>query len=130
MSLRVINFADGFTSNNVPSEIQGAYVTYSLETINNLGEISSSASVGFQRRAIVGSGAVTTSNNPFGTDGWQDGLVITLLGTDDTNTVTIPFLDGSYGCLINGQCTLGNGQSITLQWNEDDLRWYEISRNN
>lgn len=130
MTLRVINFADGFTSNNVPSEIQSSYVAYAVETIDASDTISSAAAVGFQRRSVIGNGAVTTSNTPFGSSGWQDGIIITLLGTDDTNTVTIPFNNNNYGCVINGQCTLGNGQSITLQYSEDDLRWYEIARNN
>jgi hypothetical protein len=131
MTLRILNFSDGFSSGMEPDQVLGKYVVYDPEEIDAGGIITSSTGAGFQRRAVFGDGAVTTLNTPFGTGGeWVDGLVITLLGTSDTNTVTLTFNDAQYGAILNGDITLSKGVSITLQYNETDERWYEIGRNN
>ena len=129
MTIRLFGFPDGFTSAIAPSDLSGRYVSYDLQLIDAGDEIDS-LNVGFQKRIIAGDGAARTASlTPFGsTNLWDDGTVITLVGDDDTNTVSISFNDSDYGAYINGDITLGKGQSITLQWNEDNLRWYELGR--
>jgi hypothetical protein len=130
MTIRILNFADGFSSASRPTDILGSYQVYPLELIDASGEISSEGQIGFQKRVVAGdAAAVTTSLTPFGNSGWDNGTVITLYGSDAVNTVTIPFNDNDYGCCINGQMVLGDSQSITLQWDEPKLRWLEIGRN-
>ena len=130
MTIRILNFADGFTSSSQPGDILGYYKTYAVETILAAGEISCEDTFGFQRRPVVGDGPVTTSLTPFGTSGtWFNGVVVTLIGSSAVNTVTIPFNDNDYGTLINGSMTLGDGHSIPLQWDNVRLRWFEIGRN-
>jgi len=131
MTLKVLNFPDGFTSATAPAELGGSSDVYATESISNGGNISIDTAVGFQQRPVLGNGgAVTTANDVFGSvGGWLDGTQITLIGTDDTNTVTIPFSNTAYGCLVNGNATLENGYTLTLQWNETIERWFEISRN-
>lgn len=131
MTLKVLNFPDGFTSATSPAELGGASAVYDAETIFNSGNVSIDNAVGFQQRPVIGDGgAVVTSNDPFGSvGGWIDGVQVTLIGTDDTNTVTIPFSNTDYGALVNGNAALQNGYVLTLQWNETILRWFEIARN-
>lgn len=50
---------------------------------------------------------------------------IILIGTSDTNTITIE--DGGT-VLLNGNCTLGLGKSIILVWDATS-KWVEVSRN-
>ena len=126
MTIRILNFPDGFTSPSAPFDLSGGYVSYDVETVST---VVDSDNNGFQKRPIVGASPVTLNNAPFGTDGWDDGIVITLIGTDATNTVTVPFSDTNYGAFINGPITLGDGHSITLQWHQASLRWYELARN-
>lgn len=131
MTLKVLNFPDGFTSATSPAELGGAIAVYDAEIISNSGYVSIDNAVGFQQRPVIGNGgAVITANDPFGSvGGWVDGTQITLIGTDDINTVTIAFSNTDYGVLVNGNATLQNGYVLTLQWNETILRWFEIARN-
>lgn len=57
------------------------------------------------------------------------GDVITVMGSSDTNTITIDNNDVSSGWLLNGSAVLGRGQSIRLQWSSTLVRWVEVSRN-
>lgn len=74
--------------------------------------------------------AVTMNLLPFtDTNIPQDCSTITLIGNDDTNTVTLQFNDVDYGLLINGNATLGRGHMLTLIYNQNLLRYIEQSRN-
>jgi hypothetical protein len=129
MTVRILNFPDGFSSPTAPFDLSGSYVSFDSQEIGSGGEIDTT-NQGMQKRPIKGDGAVTTSTTPFGTDGWDNGIIITLLGEDATNTVTIPESSiEDYGAFINGPITLGKGHSITLQWDQTSLRLYEIGRN-
>lgn len=54
----------------------------------------------------------------------------TLRGTSDTNTVTLTYQNSAGGCLLNGDCTLGNMHTLTLLFSVANNRWYEESRSN
>lgn len=53
---------------------------------------------------------------------------ITLVGNSDTNTITLTHNDAAGGCILNGNCTLGNGQSITLMFISASNRYFEMGR--
>jgi hypothetical protein len=79
---------------------------------------------------VAGSGGpITLSATPFGAGPFIDRATVTLMGTSDTNTVTLNFNDAANGALINGNITLEKDTSITLQWFEVDSRWKELNRN-
>lgn len=59
----------------------------------------------------------------------ENGTQIYLIGTDDTNTVTLQFLDDPFGAYINGNATLKRGYCIGLVYNSDLQRYVETSRN-
>lgn len=73
-----------------------------------------------------GSSAVDISANPQIADGY-DGQEITIIGSSDTNTLT---LDDGDGLILSGQCVLGVGDAITLTYNKTFDYWIEISRSN
>jgi hypothetical protein len=60
------------------------------------------------------------------TAGTIDGQVMTLIGRNDSNTVTLD--DTTTNVYVNGFVTLGANQSIRLRW--DTAAWVEISRSN
>lgn len=74
-------------------------------------------------------GAVTLSTTPFGTDARADGLHITLVGTSDTNTITIPHTDSAKGAVLVGECTLTKYSVITFVYSSVLDRFIEITRN-
>lgn len=58
--------------------------------------------------------------------GNKDGQVLILIGTDNTNTVRIPY---SATVLLNGDVVLGSGDSIQLKWSSTAAAWIEVNRN-
>lgn len=58
-----------------------------------------------------------------------DGVQITLMGSSDTNTLTIADSDIADGRLMNGDAVLGKGNAITFEYNSTLARMVEISRN-
>ena len=87
--------------------------------------------VGSGTYALVGSDGssyteVTMSSNPQIADGYNN-QEITLMGRDDTNTVT--FVDGSGLALAGGaNMALGKGDVLTLIYHKVDDIWYEKTR--
>jgi len=84
-----------------------------------------------QEVRLSGSGAPVTMNIlPFtGAKVVSDGCEIMLVGHDDTNTVTFEFNDVQFGLLLNGNATLGKGQTLVLNYNDELERYIEIARN-
>jgi hypothetical protein len=68
-------------------------------------------------------GAITSSNTPFGIVAPPDDTEITVVGLSDVNTVTIPFADVNYGCLIDGDFLAKNGTNMRFKWNKTKLRY-------
>jgi len=71
---------------------------------------------------------VTTSSefkfNPQIANGTIHGQELLLVGTSDTDKIK---LDQANNLVLNGDCTLKNGSTLLLFWNQTD--WAEISRN-
>lgn len=98
--------------------------TGSATAITAAGGVSATAAVPFQTQFITGSGgAVTVTANPQVSAGTVVGQILYIIGTDDTNTVTIA--DGN-GLSLNGDMTFFNHSALTLLW--DGSVWTELSR--
>ena len=69
--------------------------------------------------------AVSLSGTTAISDGSNDGQLLELVGTSDTNTVQVP--DGA-NTNLNGDVILGAEESITLRWNDTDSEWVERTR--
>lgn len=127
------NPSSGGTILNLQQSLNNAMVR-EISTVQSVAASSfitiSSAKV--QYRPVIGdSAAITTSNQPFGTTAstMVAGKVMEIVGTSDTDTVTIPYSDTQYGCLIHGDCTLGKGDILVLIYDAVLERWLEYSRN-
>jgi len=99
-------------------------------TLNNNDTIAIDKFTLLQTYRVQGnSGSVILSNTPFGTSAPLDGTTITLIGNSSTNLVTITNQDISKGCILNGDATLSQYDSITLQYLAAFDRYIEINRN-
>tara|TARA_A100001201_G_scaffold142276_1_gene140003 strand:+ start:1017 stop:1502 length:486 start_codon:yes stop_codon:yes gene_type:complete len=122
----------------------GARVTNVQQDINNLkSKTNASATVASggtitvlvnQReqyfRVSGNGGAQSLSSTPFGTAGnWTDGTIVRLVGTHDTNTISLDHSDTDNGAVLNGDCTLKKYNILSLIWDTELNRWIEISRN-
>lgn len=79
---------------------------------------------------VAGSGgAVTLSATTAISAGSYDGQLLYLIGTDNTNTVTVP---DSGNCNLGAARTLGAGDILVLMYVIDDVAdaWYEVSFSN
>jgi len=96
-------------------------------------QISILLSTGLQVWSIQGDDQINTEHflslTPFGTTAPVDCASIRLVGTDNQLPVVIRHSDINYGCLLNGDMTLGRGSMIELQWVSVLERWVEVSRN-
>lgn len=128
MGIRILDFADGFSSASSPSETGGTIVV-ATQAISASGTITLDSSLD-QILKVQGDGApVTASSTPFGTTPPSTGTVIVVSGADDTNTVTLEHNDSTNGCILNGDATLGAYDAITLVYNSASERYEELSRN-
>lgn len=80
-------------------------------------------------RVASTSGAITLSSLPFTSAAPGDAKCVRLIGTSDTNTVSLTHNDAAKGCLLNGNCTLVRGSVIEFMYSLSDDRYYEVSRN-
>lgn len=86
--------------------------------------ITYTAGYGKMKIYIQGSGgAVTVTANPRVQAGTIDGQEILLVGRSDSNTVT---LATGNGLVLNGSCTLGADQTLSLSW--DGTNFVETGR--
>lgn len=59
----------------------------------------------------------------------KDGTIVYLVGTDDTNTVTMEVNDTAGGLYINGNATLKRGYMLQLIYDGELDRYFEVGRN-
>lgn len=108
----------------------GAYAMYQNLTLTAASSIGIGSTDGFQTWEVSSSsGAVTLSTTPFGASAPLTGAIITLIGRSDTDTVELTNNDIAYGAVLNGNITLGYGDSITLQYLSSINRFVELNRN-
>lgn len=85
---------------------------------------------GLQTWLVQGSASsVTMSTTPFGSSAPLDGAEITVIGNNDTFTVTFPVNDAAKG-IIGYQVTLGKGQVVTYKYNSTLDRYVIKSTSN
>lgn len=127
--MRILDFADGFSSASAPSLVSLVTVG-SVQTIGSGGEISFEDTA-FQIIKVQGDGgAQTASNTPFGTASAPgDGSIIYVMGMDNTNTFTIPYQDIAGGCILTGPATLGKYDILKLYRDKTEDRYIELGRN-
>jgi hypothetical protein len=79
---------------------------------------------------VVGTGSapVIAHVTPVGTVAPNDGQVYRFLGTSDSATVTFVNNDAAKGFLLNGDCELGKGRCLAVQYNAGIDRYFELSR--
>ncbi len=117
---------------NAQQEINNLKVTTNASaTVAGSGTITVSTTQRVQYFRISGDGgAVSLSTTPFGTGGgWIDGTIIRLVGTSDTNTVSLDHNDLDNGAILNGDCTLAKYNMLTLIWDSELSRFIEAGRN-
>lgn len=56
-------------------------------------------------------------------------MLATIVGRSNTNTITVLYSNSAGGCLLNGDCTLGADQSLTVAYSPTLARWVEVGRN-
>jgi hypothetical protein len=126
---RLVNFPDGFTTTAAPPFSTGGYEVKDLQTLSDGDEVAIDSETGFQIVPLISDdGFIDINTIPFGTDAKQDGMLITLMGTSDTDAPRLKVNDDDDGCLINGDCLLKRGYTITLQRNNELKRYLEIGR--
>lgn len=117
---------------NVQQEINNLKnVTNASATVASGGTITVSTTERVQYFRVSGNGgAQSLSTTPFGSSGgWIDGTIVRLVGTSDTNTISIDNNDSDYGAIVNGDCTLAKYNMLTLLWDSEFNRWLEVGRN-
>jgi hypothetical protein len=129
MSVRVLDFADGFTSSAAPSEGSFIDISTSSEEISASGTITLLSGFDMIIKIEGDGSAVTASTTPFGVTPPGGGTVIRLIGQDATNTVTISHNDAENGCILNGNATLGLNDILSLYYDADAERYIELNRN-
>lgn len=94
------------------------------------GNISMTVGRSTQYIKVIGDGGPVTTDILAFTNSQFIDFIVGVIGTDDTNTVTIPHQDSGGGCVINGpSVTLGKNDVITFLYDNASSRYIEISRN-
>lgn len=116
---------------NVQQEINNLKnSTNASATVSAGGTISVSTTERVQYFRVSGQGgAQSLSATPFGSASWIDGTIVRLVGTSDTNTLSLDHNDADNGAILNGDCTLAKYNMLTLIWDSEFNRWLETSRN-
>jgi hypothetical protein len=99
-----------------------------LQSIASGGTITINAAIQQFLKVQGNGGAQTVANSPFSSPP-SNGTIILLRGTSNTNTLTIPYSDGNGGCMLNGDCTLGLNDTLTLVYDSAEQRYWELARN-
>lgn len=152
-ALTSANVNDSFVSKTADSTMAGVLdlndsasgdrITNAQQEINNLknktnasatvasgGTITVSTTERVQYFRVSGNGgAQSMSATPFGSASWTDGTIVRLVGTSDTNLLSLDSNDADNGAILNGDCSLGKYNMLTLIWDSELNRWIETSRN-
>lgn len=115
------------SENYVDAQIIGPYGDISYNVVNTGGLGTSIAGDNLSRFVVYnGEEAKDLTADPQIVDGRQ-GQIITIIGTSDTNTLT---LDDGAGLALSAQIVLGIGDTITLIYISTLDLWVEVSRSN
>lgn len=99
------------------------------QTIAATGQITVTGS-GLDLIPILSSGGEVAPNALlFGSGPFSGGHEVTLIGTSDTDFITIQNNDVANGLILNGQIQLKRFTMITFKWVSNLSRWVELCRN-
>lgn len=123
--------ASGDTVTNLQAKINEViYQVPTSQTVAAAATITLDTTEGNHLLLVSGdSGAQVINSTPFGSDSWINGTLVKLVGTNDTNTLTITHNDAAGGAVLNGNATLSRFDCLTLQYSSELDRWLEINRN-
>ncbi|MCA9313161.1 hypothetical protein KDA08_02425 [Candidatus Saccharibacteria bacterium] len=120
---------------NLIKTLLGTAVDYKVVTTQSVaasGTVTVDTTMKQIRKVSSSSGSETASTTPFGSTAanFEDGMEVTLIGTSDTNILTIPTNDAQYGVLSPvGDATLQDNFSVTYIYDETAERFIEKCRN-
>lgn len=127
---------DGATLDNHETRIttlegQVGVQVYTEQAIAGGGTINSSTTVKEQYRPIKSTGgAIVLSSTPFGSGGgWENGTVMRLIGTSDTDSVEMQSNDIAFGAILNGAIVFTKFVILEIMYDSTFNRWVEIKRN-
>ena len=107
----------------------GGWTVYATETISASGTVTTDIADLQQVRRVEGNaGAVIASTTPFGALSWVDGTIVRLVGQHPDRTVTFTHNNISNGFYLNGDATLGQYDTLDVQWDDSSGYWIEIAR--
>lgn len=99
------------------------------QTISSGGKMTLDSTYRAQVLKVQGNSAsIATANAPFSTTP-TGGKHIIIFGTSDAFPVTIPYANVAGGCMLRGDRTLYNGDSLELVYDSGSDRYREIGRN-
>lgn len=114
------------SASSIASAVSGA--SNSANAITASGGLGSAGNNSQFKNYVIGSGGpVTVTKNPAIPVGLADGQRYRIVGTDDTDTVTLS--DGN-GLALNGPWTGNNHAILDLDWDAAANVWTEVSRSN
>lgn len=128
---RIVDIEDSYESATPPSLSGIGWIIKSVQTVSAGEFFDIDDENNFQYQPVVSDGGqVAASTTPFGTSiVWPDGVTVRLVGTSDTDYVTVNFSDIQYGVILNGAMDLTLDAVLELQYDSVQERWLEISRN-
>lgn len=82
-----------------------------------------------QALKVQGNGGPQSANIvPFSANPSDDGTIIVLIGQDDSKILTITHNDSANGCMLKGNCYLGQNDTLGLMWDSTASRYIELFR--
>lgn len=129
---RIVDIDDGSQSNTPPSLSGIGWTVKGVQTVSDIELIEIDDSNNFQYQPLISDGGQVDSNaTPFGTtlSDWSDGVVIRLIGTSDTDYMTILHSDIQYGVIMNGDTDLLKDVVVELQYDSVRERFIQILGN-
>lgn len=126
--VRELDFSDGFETATPPTMTAVTITgTSAAPVLITAGGGITADDVTEEDQYVAGDGgAVDVSANPQVSPGTYHGQKLNLIGTSDTDTVT---LENGDGLELNGECVLTQGAILALRWNATSSLWTERYRN-
>lgn len=110
------------------SQILGSISTLKFPSTSSSLASSATLTQSHPAHLVTGSGgAISLDTTTPITASSVNGLLV-LIGTSDTNTVTVP--DSGTCAGLNGECVLGENDCLVLVYNTTQAVWIEVTRNN